>query len=61
MKSFAISVAMLMAGMGVGNALPPWQDSQQWELGDVVSIITITVPEADVQAHFACQRLTSTN
>ena len=56
MKYVSVATALFLVGMGT-SAMLPWQAPASYELGEEVSIITITVPEADVQAHFACQRL----
>ena len=53
MKDVAVATALFLAGMGTSTLLP-WQAPDSYELGEEVSIITITVPEANVQAHFAC-------
>lgn len=60
MKDVAVATALFLAGMGTSTLLP-WQSPDSYETGEEVSIITITVPEANVQAHFACQRLTQFN
>lgn len=60
MKDVAVATALFLAGMGTSTLLP-WQAPDSYELGEEVSIITITVPEANVQAHFACQRLNQSN
>lgn len=57
MKNFAASAALLLAGYTASFIPNPWEDASRWEIQKGVSVHTITVPDANVQAHFACQRL----
>lgn len=61
MKSIMATASLLIAGAVAGQALPPWQAPAAYELAEEVSVITITVPDANVQAHFACKRLVNSN
>ena len=56
-KSIMATASLLIAGAMAGQALTPWQAPAAYELGEEVHVITHTIPEADVQAHFACKRL----
>lgn len=57
MREVMATASLLIAGAMAGQALPPWQAPVAYELGEEVHVITHTIPEADVQAHFACKRL----
>lgn len=61
MKDVAVAAALFLAGVGTSFVLPPWQNPQAYDLAEEVSVITITVPDANVQAHFACKRLVNSN
>lgn len=61
MREVMATASLLIAGAMAGQVLLPWQAPEAYELGEDVHVITHTIPEANVQAHFACKRLVPTN